>query len=31
MAKRGRPVHSKIRQNVIEILYILGKAYGYDI
>ena len=28
---RGRPVRSTIRQNIIEILYFLGKAYGYDI
>ncbi|OGM02436.1 hypothetical protein A3K72_02330 [Candidatus Woesearchaeota archaeon RBG_13_36_6] len=29
--KRGRPVSSQIRQNIIEILYFLGKSYGYDI
>lgn len=29
--KRGRPVKSDIRQNIIEILYVLGKGYGYDI
>ena len=28
---RGRPVKSQIRQNIIEILHFLGKAYGYDI
>jgi len=28
---RGRPVRSVIRQNVVEILFHLGKAYGYDI
>jgi len=28
---RGRPIHSEIRQNMIEILYFLGKAYGYEI
>ena len=28
---RGRPVFSEIRQNVIEILAYMGKAYGYDI
>lgn len=28
---RGRPVHSVIRQNIIEILYFLQKGYGYDI
>lgn len=29
--KRGRPVKSQIRQNIIEILNITGKAYGYQI
>ena len=29
--KRGRPVFSQIRQNIVEILYFLGKSYGYDI
>ena len=29
--KRGRPVKSPIRQNMVEILYFLGKGYGYDI
>jgi len=28
---RGRPVHSVIRQNIVEILYFFGKGYGYDI
>jgi hypothetical protein len=28
---RGRPVRSEIRQNIIEILYYLGKGYGYQI
>jgi len=28
---RGRPIHSQIRQNMIEILHFLGKAYGYEI
>ncbi len=28
---RGRPVKSDIRQNIIEILHFLGKAYGYEI
>ena len=28
---RGRPVKSPIRQNVIEILSVMGKGYGYDI
>ena len=27
----GRPVGSEIRQNIIEILAVLGKAYGYQI
>ena len=31
MGKRGRPVSSAIRQNIIEILYKIGKGYGYDI
>jgi DNA-binding transcriptional ArsR family regulator len=29
--KRGRPVKSIIRQNVIEILHHLGQGYGYEI
>ena len=29
--KRGRPVKSIIRQNVVEILHHLGKGYGYEI
>jgi len=28
---RGRPIQSEIRQNIIEILYFMGKGYGYDI
>jgi hypothetical protein len=28
---RGRPVQSAIRQNIVELLYFLGKGYGYDI
>jgi hypothetical protein len=28
---RGRPVRSEIRQNIIEILFYLGKGYGYQI
>ncbi|MBI4150478.1 hypothetical protein HY488_03670 [Candidatus Woesearchaeota archaeon] len=28
---RGRPVKSQIRQNVVEILHFVGKAYGYEI
>lgn len=28
---RGRPTKSQIRQNIIEILYFLKKAYGYRI
>jgi hypothetical protein len=28
---RGRPVKSIIRQNIVEILYFMGKGYGYDI
>ena len=29
--KKGRPIGSKIRQNVVEILYYLGRGYGYHI
>lgn len=29
--KRGRPVSSEIRQNIIEILSNIGKGYGYQI
>lgn len=29
--KRGRPVHSEIRQNMVEILFYLKEAYGYEI
>ena len=28
---RGRPIGSQIRQNIIEILFYLGKGYGYQI
>jgi hypothetical protein len=28
---RGRPTFSRIRQNIVEILYFLDKGYGYDI
>ena len=28
---RGRPTESKIRQNVVEILFYLNKGYGYQI
>lgn len=28
---RGRPVGSEIRRNMVEILYFLGEATGYDI
>ncbi|MBU1198576.1 MAG: hypothetical protein KKF46_02645 [Nanoarchaeota archaeon] len=29
--KRGRPIGSSIRQNLIEILFFKGKAYGYEL
>ena len=29
MASRGRPVKSEIRQNIVEILNVIGSAYGY--
>jgi len=28
---RGRPVKSDVRQNIVEILHFVGKAYGYNI
>lgn len=28
---RGRPIGSKVRQNIIEILYFLGSAHGYHV
>ncbi|MBD3248920.1 hypothetical protein GF336_02635 [Candidatus Woesearchaeota archaeon] len=28
---RGRPVESRIRQNIVEILYFMKRGYGYDI
>ena len=28
---RGRPIQSKIRQNIVEILYFMKSAYGYEI
>ena len=31
MGKRGRPTHSVIRQNLIEILNFMGEAYGYQL
>jgi hypothetical protein len=31
MKKRGRPIGSSIRQNIVEILYFRKKAYGYDL
>ena len=31
MKKRGRPIGSNIRQNLVEILYYKKKAYGYDL
>ncbi len=29
--KKGRPCQSAIRQNILEILYFIGKGYGYQI
>jgi len=29
--KRGRPIGSNVRQNIIEILYFLGSAHGYHL
>ena len=29
--KRGRPAESQIRNNIAELLFALGEAYGYDL
>ena len=29
--KRGRPVGSVVRQNIVELLSVVGKAYGYQL
>ena len=29
--RKGRPVASAIRQNIVEILYFMKEGYGYDI
>ena len=29
--KAGRPLGSEIRNNIIEIIYVLGKAYAYEV
>lgn len=29
--KRGRPTRSNVRENIAEILFFLGKGYGYNI
>ena len=31
MGKRGRPVKSDVRQNIVEILAVIGSGYGYQI
>lgn len=31
MARRGRPTYSKVRQNIVEILYFMETGYGYEI
>lgn len=31
MAQRGRPVRSDIRQNIVEMLAVIGPEYGYKI
>ncbi|MFH1399325.1 MAG: hypothetical protein ABIG95_04395 [Candidatus Woesearchaeota archaeon] len=28
---RGRPPTSEIRQNIVELLFFMGRAYGYEI
>jgi hypothetical protein len=29
--KQGRPIFSRVRQNMVEILHSIGKGYGYEI
>ena len=29
--KSGRPIGSEIRQNIVELLSVCGKAYGYEL
>ena len=29
--RRGRPANSAIRDNITELLYLLGPSYGYDL
>lgn len=29
--KSGRPPKSEIRENIVEILFLMGRAHGYDI
>lgn len=29
--KRGRPIKSDVRENLVEMLAIMGRAYGYEI
>lgn len=29
--KRGRPIKSDVRQNLVEMLAVMGKGYGYEI
>lgn len=29
--KRGRPVFSQVRQNMVELLYVAGPMYGYEL
>lgn len=31
MGKKGRPVKSQIRQNIVDILHFVKNAYGYNI
>ncbi len=28
---RGRPLGSKVRKNLIDMIFVLGKAYGYEL
>ncbi len=31
MALQGRPFGSKIRKNIVNLLFLMGKGYGYEI
>lgn len=31
LVKKGRPIGSNIRQNLIDLLFVKGKAFGYEL